>query len=162
MQALRHDARAATTLAAARRLTLEFSDLAPWFSVCGRLIQARAAIALGEGPMARQLIAEAEARMTPDLEDSVAADLLRDSQRALTLLTLDGVASPALSAAETRVLQFLPSHLQLSQIGEHLFISTNTVKTHVRAIHHKLGVSSRAEAVARAQELGLLEAPVYD
>ncbi len=160
--ALRHDARAATTLAVARRLTLEFSDLAPWFSVCGRLIQARAAIALGEGPTARQLIAEAEARMTPDLEDSVAADLLRDSLQALTRLTLDGVTSPALSAAETRVLQFLPSHLQLSQIGEHLFISTNTVKTHVRAIHHKLGVTSRAEVVARAQELGLLEAPVYD
>jgi LuxR family maltose regulon positive regulatory protein len=100
--------------------------------------------------------------MTPDLKDSVAQDLLSDCQDALGRLTVDGVTAPPLTAAETRVLQFLPSHLQLPQIGEHLTISTNTVKTHIRAIHHKLGVSTRGQAVERAQELGLLEAPAYD
>jgi hypothetical protein len=37
-----------------------------------------------------------------------------------------------------------------------LYVSFNTVKTHTRAIFRKLGVASRAEAVARARELGLL------
>jgi LuxR family maltose regulon positive regulatory protein len=37
-----------------------------------------------------------------------------------------------------------------------LFVSFNTVRTHTRVIFSKLGVTSRAEAVARARELGLL------
>lgn len=162
VQALRHDPEAATTVATARRMTAQLGDIVPWFSVCGRLIQARAAIALGDGSLARQLVTEAKGRMTPDLNDSLARDLLLDVEDSLRLLSLDGAASPALTAAETRVLQFLPSHLQLTQIGEHLFISTNTVKSHVTAIHRKLGVSSRAGAVERARELGLLEAPAFD
>ena len=39
-----------------------------------------------------------------------------------------------------------------------LHLSLNTVKTHGRVLFRKLGVSSRAEAVARARELGLLAA----
>lgn len=61
-----------------------------------------------------------------------------------------------------RVLQFLPSHLSFPLIGEHLHLSLNTVKTHALAVYRKLGVNSRDEAVARAQELGLVEAPPRD
>lgn len=162
VQALRRDPEAPATLAAARRLTVRLGDVAPWFEVCGRLIQARAATALGDRSLAAQLILEARARMTADLRETVAQDLLDDSESALARLRVAGVYSPALTAAEMRVLQFLPSHLQLPQIGEHLFVTQNTVKTHVTSIHRKLGVSSRAEAVERARELGLLEAPAYD
>ena len=66
----------------------------------------------------------------------------------------------ALTAAEIRVLQFLPSHLTFPQIGEHLFLSANTVKTHALSIYRKLGATSRNEAVTRAQSLGLVEAPM--
>ena len=45
------------------------------------------------------------------------------------------------------------------EIGGELFLSPNTVRTHTRAIYRKLGVSSRADAVARAGELGLLREP---
>ena len=62
----------------------------------------------------------------------------------------------ALSRAEMRVLQLLPTHLSLSQIGEELFVSRNTVKAHVAAIYRKLQCSTRTEAVARARDLGLL------
>jgi LuxR family maltose regulon positive regulatory protein len=53
-----------------------------------------------------------------------------------------------LTPAEIRVLRQLATHRTLKQIAEHLYVSRATVKTHVGAIYAKLGVSSRAEAVA--------------
>jgi LuxR family maltose regulon positive regulatory protein len=61
-----------------------------------------------------------------------------------------------------RVLQFLPSYLTMQQIGEHLFVSQATVKTHVLSIYRKFGVSTRAEAVEHARALGLVESPIVD
>jgi LuxR family maltose regulon positive regulatory protein len=63
----------------------------------------------------------------------------------------------ALTPAEHRVLELLPTHMSERQIGEQLFISLNTVKTHLRAVYRKLGVASRDEAVEKARELGLLK-----
>lgn len=42
------------------------------------------------------------------------------------------------------------------QIAARLLVSPNTVKTHLRHIYEKLGVGGRREALARAEELGLL------
>ena len=61
------------------------------------------------------------------------------------------------SPAELAVLRLLPSDLSMRQIGAELFLSPNTVHTHTRAIYRKLGVGSRAEAVARATTRGLLD-----
>ena len=44
------------------------------------------------------------------------------------------------------------------QIGQSLYVSVNTVKTHVRSIFRKLGVTSRLEALERAREKALIEA----
>ena len=63
-----------------------------------------------------------------------------------------------MSPAELRLLHFLPTHLSFREIAEELFVSANTVKTQARSIYRKLGVSSRAEAVACARTAGLLEA----
>jgi LuxR family maltose regulon positive regulatory protein len=54
------------------------------------------------------------------------------------------------------VLRLLVSDLSVRQIGESLFLSHNTVRSHTRSIYRKLAVNSRAEAVARADVLGLL------
>lgn len=162
VEAMDNEPTAQATLSTARRLTTQLRDVVPWFAVCGRLLQARTAVALGQGALARQLITEARARMTPDLQQSLAQDLLEDAEHALGLVKVDGVTLPTLTAAELRILHFLPGHLQIPQIGEHLYLSKNTVKTHVRAIHTKLGVTSRDQAVARARELGLLEPPSTD
>jgi LuxR family maltose regulon positive regulatory protein len=62
----------------------------------------------------------------------------------------------ALTRAEMRVLQLLPTHLSLGQIGEELHISRNTVKAHLTAIRRKLQCSSRNDIVARGRDLGLL------
>jgi ATP/maltotriose-dependent transcriptional regulator MalT len=61
-----------------------------------------------------------------------------------------------LSERELAVLRLLGSRLSQREIAAELYISFNTVKTHTRAIFRKLGVASRAEAVNRARELGLL------
>jgi len=61
-----------------------------------------------------------------------------------------------LSDAELRVVRYLPSNLRAPEIAAELFVSTNTVRTHLRHIYAKLGVHGRAGAVERARELGLL------
>jgi LuxR family maltose regulon positive regulatory protein len=68
-----------------------------------------------------------------------------------------GVGPSSLTTAELRVLQFLPTHLSFAQIGEQLYVSRNTVKTHVIAAYRKLGATSRAEAVDKARLLGLVD-----
>jgi LuxR family maltose regulon positive regulatory protein len=60
------------------------------------------------------------------------------------------------SEAELAVLRLLASELSAREIGGLLFLSANTVRTHTRAIYRKLGVNSRADAVARATALELL------
>ena len=59
--------------------------------------------------------------------------------------------------AELAVLRYLATGLSQREIGVRLYISMNTVKTHVREVYRKLGVTSRADAVARAEALGLLD-----
>lgn len=61
-----------------------------------------------------------------------------------------------LSPAERAVLEALAHFLTNAQIAERLYLSRNTIKTHLRVIFRKLGVQSRTEAVAKAEELGLL------
>jgi LuxR family maltose regulon positive regulatory protein len=63
-----------------------------------------------------------------------------------------------LSESELRVLRYLPSNLSAPDIAGELFVSTSTVKTHMRHVYEKLGVHRRTEAVERARDLGLLAA----
>jgi LuxR family maltose regulon positive regulatory protein len=62
----------------------------------------------------------------------------------------------ALTEREMEVLHLLRTELSGPQIAQELYVSVNTVKTHTKRIYDKLGVHSRFEAVARAQELGLM------
>ena len=62
------------------------------------------------------------------------------------------------STAELAVLRCLAAGLSRREIGEQLYISLNTVKTHIRELNRKLGATSRADAVARAEALGLVDA----
>ena len=66
------------------------------------------------------------------------------------------VMAEPITPAEQRVLELLPTHLSNADIAERLCLSKATVKAHLRAIYRKLEAASRAEAVAKARELGVL------
>ena len=62
------------------------------------------------------------------------------------------------SPAELRVLELLPTNLTAREIAERLSVSPNTVGTHMKSLHRKLGATRRSELVDRAAEIGLLPA----
>jgi DNA-binding CsgD family transcriptional regulator len=64
-----------------------------------------------------------------------------------------------LTDSEARVLRYLPTHLGAPEIAAELYVSANTVKTHLRHVYRKLGAHSRQEAVQRARAIGLLAVP---
>jgi LuxR family maltose regulon positive regulatory protein len=61
-----------------------------------------------------------------------------------------------LSRAEARVLRYLPTSLSVPEIAGQLYLSVNTVRTHMRHIYDKLDAHRRHEAVDQARVLGLL------
>ena len=103
------------------------------------------------------------------LRDDLVA-LLRHSPRddyADTLVTVadrmaaHGAVSPPsgdseLSAREQGVLRYLQTRLSTREIAGELFISMNTLKSHLKSVYRKLDASSRSDAVARARAAGLL------
>ncbi len=143
----------------ALRLFTRISDPSPWYEVQCNIVAARTSLRLGGLVAAAEHLGEATRvlRRTPDapvlqawLEDAVARlDLVQSST--------DG-AEWSLTAAELRVLRYLPSHLSFREIAERLYVSPNTVKTHARGIYRKLCVSDRGSAVDRARAAGLVEA----
>jgi LuxR family maltose regulon positive regulatory protein len=64
--------------------------------------------------------------------------------------------SGPLTESETRVLRYLPTNLSAPEIAGELYLSLNTIRTHMRHLYAKLGVHTRAHAVERARDLGLL------
>ena len=64
--------------------------------------------------------------------------------------------SRELSPTELRVLRYLPTNLTRHEIASELYLSVNTVNTHIRNVYSKLGARDRSSAVQRARELRLL------
>jgi LuxR family maltose regulon positive regulatory protein len=62
----------------------------------------------------------------------------------------------ALTDSELAVLRFLPSHMTNQEIAESLFLSINTIKTHLSSVYRKLGVVNRRQAIAQARRMDLL------
>jgi len=75
-------------------------------------------------------------------------------ERVATVPIVDGTSGP-LTSRELIVVRYLASRLTNREIAAELFVSTNTLKTHIKRSYQKLGVSSRVEAVAEARRLGL-------
>jgi non-specific serine/threonine protein kinase len=63
-----------------------------------------------------------------------------------------------LSKREDEVLRLVAEGLSNKEIAQHLILTQNTVKSHITSLFNKLGVDSRAQAVAVAAHQGLLEA----
>jgi LuxR family transcriptional regulator, maltose regulon positive regulatory protein len=90
--------------------------------------------------------------------------LLAEIQGALAGATPAPRAGPrplleALSESELRVLRYLPTNLTAPEIARQLYVSPNTVRTHIKSRYAKLDAYRRAEAVESARALGLLAPP---
>ena len=145
-------------LVEAQKLRVNSSFAIPSASIRARSMMARAYLALSDVEGARTILAEARDFQTRRPDIGTLADDLDELENAIRQLRGQGRSGPeSLSVAELRVLAFLPTYLSFRQIGERLFVSNNTVKSQAMSIYHKLGVSSRAEAVERAAELGFLD-----
>ncbi len=148
--------RAHKFLARAQRLRPRLTYALPYLSVQTRMELARAYLALadvgGAGTMLREI--EALLRRQPDLGAlSAQVEELRSS---LTTMRADAPGVSTLTEAELRLLPYLATHLSFREIGERLYVSRHTVKSHAMAIYRKLDVTSRNGAVERASEFGLL------
>jgi LuxR family transcriptional regulator, maltose regulon positive regulatory protein len=142
-----------------RRLLARLGDLSPRSALRGYVALAQAAVALGDLDDARALALEAADARRRDPSCPYLNDQLVELERHLTNRDSSGSGPTSISAAELRVLTYMPTHLSLREIAEAVYLSRNTVKTHVVAIYRKLGVSSRAEAVVAAGQLGLIDIP---
>ena len=92
----------------------------------------------------------AHAALLANILDVLAGSPLRARSPELAELTDE------LTESEIRVLRYLPSNLSAPEIAAEIYLSTSTVKTHMRHIYEKLGVHRRTEAVDLARERGLL------
>jgi ATP/maltotriose-dependent transcriptional regulator MalT len=150
--------RAIAELTRAQRLRPGLTYALPYLAVQARIELARCHLALADVAAARILLQEAEEVLTRHPGLGVFARQAGDLRAELS--SARGSSAPgasALTAAELRLLPMLPTHLSFPQIGEEMFLSPNTVKSHAVSIYRKLGATSRSQAVTRSRELGLLE-----
>jgi LuxR family maltose regulon positive regulatory protein len=185
LAAARDDVRASDALAEEAQLVVEEGGLAGYpTSALALAASARSRIRHGQWDHARRLLTAAT-RVTPHLTYAlpwlaVQARIELDEARGIhavrpelgvlgelvTRLDLEVAAMPdarnggssGLTRAELRLLPLLSTHLSFREIGERLHVSRNTIKTQAISVYRKLGVSSRSEAVAVAEDLGLVEA----
>jgi LuxR family transcriptional regulator, maltose regulon positive regulatory protein len=132
-------------------------------TVYGLLALARVSLGTGSLPESREWRFRAQRQMAacPDpgfLRDRVRVVGPGDSESAPTVVQ----GADELSERELVVLRLLSSQLSLREIGNELYVSLNTIKTHTRNVYAKLRVSSREEAVTRARTLGLLKPSPLD
>jgi LuxR family maltose regulon positive regulatory protein len=115
---------------------------------------------LDEGPVISRLLQETQesgkvkADMIPYL-DRLVAGLQRTGQDRLAPTSGARILS-ALSPRETDILTLIAEGLSNKEIARNLYIGPETVKSHLKSVFTKLGVERRAQAVSRAQTLGLV------
>ena len=128
----------------------------PVVSVQALLELANGYIALGDPDGAHAVLRQADDifQQRPSLGVlPVQSGELRDR---LATMRRTGLGASSLTAAELRLLPLMSTHLSFREIGERLYLSPNTVKSEAMSIYRKLGVSSRSDALQRAQQLGLV------
>ncbi|HEY6758036.1 MAG TPA: LuxR C-terminal-related transcriptional regulator [Baekduia sp.] len=132
---VRHERRAAAALAEPDGLRLGLAEAAP-------AIDPVFAHLLRFGTSHRSLIGEVQELAASGTAAAAAADVepLREE----------------LSERELAVLRYLPTMLTAGEIAAELFVTVNTVKSHLKSIYRKLDARGRRDAVRRARELGLV------
>ena len=111
---------------------------------------------LGDRPRAVALLTEARSLLvaSPNGAEAQFARLDRVERRLAARPRSIALGAP-LTEREAAVLRLLRGSLSLREIGQELYLSQNTIKTHTRAIYRKLGVSTRHDAIARGYDIDI-------
>jgi LuxR family maltose regulon positive regulatory protein len=124
------------------------------------LSQAEATQLRGDRDSAAELAGEARGIVERCPDPGILTEMLARTGRRLHLAPRPRREAPdaadEMTERELAVLRLLPSELSQREIGAALFLSLNTIKTHVKSIYRKLGVDGRDAAVDRARELDLI------
>ena len=121
--------------------------------------QARIAHLLGEVEATRAHLREAELHLGEGGGAHLEARV-RQTRNETRFAPLDDRHLPLgvieLTDRELAVLRLLPHGLSRRELADQLFVSENTIKTHLTSIRRKLGLSGREDIAAKARELGIL------
>jgi LuxR family transcriptional regulator, maltose regulon positive regulatory protein len=116
--------------------------------------------ARGDTDGARATVEQARRLITSFADPGMLAALLDSTQRALGRSNRRQPSpAAALTDRELVILRLLATTLSQPEIAQELYVSVNTVRTHIQGIYRKLGVASREEAIAAAREHDLLADP---
>ena len=139
----------------------ELPRISPWPTLIGLLTLARVHFARGDRGVARRLLDEARAILEPFGDDAgIFPALLECQERRLRKTKQqDGLLDWELTERELAVLRLLDGKLTTRQMGDSLYVAPSTVRTHVKSIYRKLGVSTRKGAVEEARARRLVQGP---
>jgi LuxR family transcriptional regulator, maltose regulon positive regulatory protein len=141
----------------AMRVRPSATYLLPFHAVRLRLQLAKVYLAIADLGTVHQLLREIDDIV---VHRPALGTLLDEVKEFRSVLACSAVSKPPgtlpLTPAELRLLPYLQTHLTADKIAKGLFLSSHTVKTEIKAIYRKLGVSSRNDAVQRATAIGLL------
>ena len=146
---------ARSDLDAAAALRDALTDFPPWYDADVSMLLSARRSALSDSAAAREHL-ERSARLLRRVPDAVAlhAALAGAWGQLDTFGTGAGAPPCSMTAAELRILRFLPTHLSFREIAERTYVSANTIKTQANAVYRKLDVSCRSDAVERARACG--------
>ncbi len=152
-------AEATAALVEARRVVDGAHEVLHEFAI--ELEQARLHHLCGDPAAARDAVRAAETIVGADPHPAL-AERIRRTRNAIRFVARDAAELPVgareLTEREHAVLRLLPHGHSRRELAAQLYVSENTIKTHLSSIRHKLGLSGRASIVERARELGLLDA----
>jgi LuxR family maltose regulon positive regulatory protein len=121
------------------------------------LALAQARTARGDRAGARAMLAEARAILETYPDAGMFPELLERQERKLRARKpREGQLDKELTESELDVLRLLGGDLSTRQMAQRLYVAPSTVRTQVKSIYRKLGVSSRGEAVEEAHAKGLI------
>ena len=131
--------------------------LSPWPTLVGLLALAPVRAARGDRAGARAVLAEARGILDDNPDAGMFPELLEREERKLRRIKRrDGSLDGELTQRELDVLRLLVGELSTRQMAQNLYVAPSTVRTQVKSIYRKLGVSSRKDAVEEAHVRGLI------
>jgi LuxR family transcriptional regulator, maltose regulon positive regulatory protein len=143
-------------LAHAERLLPQLTYAIPAPAVQARVEVARTHLELADQSGARTMLSEIDVILRRCRDLGTLEDQAAELRSSLSSADRETPGFSPLTEAELRVLPLLSTHLTFREIGERLYLSRHTVKSHAMSIYRKLGVGSRGAAVERAHEIGLM------